>query len=85
MQVRRDCATFRAMNEPEMQGALKQVHATGPIIGVVVHGRGAVITRRIEIDGPLPTESFDLSIGEITPLADPGVCESCSRTTVDNS
>lgn len=60
------------MNKTQMQSAPPKVAASGPIVGVVVHGRGAVVTRRIEIDTELPAESFDLSIGSITPLADPG-------------
>lgn len=53
-------------------GEIPRIAATGPIVGVVVHGRGAVITRRIDVEGPVPSTSFDLCIGQITPLADPG-------------
>ncbi len=60
------------MNEIAEENAVPRVAASGPIVGVVVHGRGAVVTRRIAVEGPLPTGPFDLVIGKITPLADPG-------------
>ena len=51
---------------------LASVESTGPIASVVVHGSGAVITRRITMDPELPRDAFDLIVTNITPLADPG-------------
>lgn len=52
--------------------ARPRVTCRSNIVGVVVHSRGAVITRRIEVEDSLPGESFDLIIDDVTPLADPG-------------
>jgi hypothetical protein len=52
--------------------ARPRVACQSKIVGVVVHSRGAVVTRRIEVEDPLPAASFDLVIDDVTPLADPG-------------
>lgn len=57
------------MNPSELTPPLQ---ASGPIVSVVVHGRGAIITRKIVVEADVPTTPFNLAIGAITPLADPG-------------
>ena len=61
------------MSEPLKNVVLRpRVECRSTIVGVVLHGRGAVVTRRVEIEGELPSGPFDVAIGSITPLADPG-------------
>ncbi|MBA2664293.1 MAG: mucoidy inhibitor MuiA family protein [Bradymonadaceae bacterium] len=48
------------------------VFCTSHIVGVVVHARGAVVTRRVEVVAGVATGDVECIVPQITPGADPG-------------
>ncbi len=46
---------------------------------VVVHARGAVVTRRVELPPELPTDLCEIAISGITPLAEPASVHALAR------
>ncbi|WP_437756527.1 DUF4139 domain-containing protein [Sorangium sp. So ce1389] len=50
----------------------ERIACASRIEAVVVYARGAIVTRRVELAGPLPRGATEISVTGITPLAEPG-------------
>ncbi|HMY17984.1 MAG TPA: hypothetical protein PKA58_16785, partial [Polyangium sp.] len=53
--------------------------STSRIHRVVVHARGAVVTRAVTLPTPLSSDAFDLVIAGITPLAEPATFRAIAK------
>lgn len=55
------------------------VTLTSRIQRVVVHARGAVVTRAVALPAPLPTDACELVVSGITPLAEPATFRALAK------
>lgn len=58
---------------------MSPVNLTSRIHRVVVHARGAVVTRAVTLPSPLPAEACELVVPSITPLAEPATFRALAK------